>query len=105
MIFFKNLRLAYIYIIILCFVSICLILLTPNGIRNYIPIIFGMGSFLIFGINATGYWYKFSSELKEKEPEIFKRNEVHYGYNKGNLILITNIFDDDEFKKIKDEKL
>ncbi|WP_428223983.1 hypothetical protein [Flavobacterium sp.] len=77
-----------------------LIVITPIGIRNYIPILFGCATFVIFGINANGYWYKFS-----KEPEIFKNNEVPFGYNKGKLVQFTTIFEDDTFKNISDKEL
>lgn len=105
MILFTNIKSTQRYFWLGFLISLLLIMLTPIGIRNYFPIVFGFPTFILFALNANGYWHKFSKELKIKEPEIFKKNELYYGYHKGELIMLTNIFDDTEFAKIEEEQL
>ncbi|GAA4761155.1 MULTISPECIES: hypothetical protein [Flavobacterium] len=103
MILFKTIKKAYLYFFLFLLISIIITFFTPIGVRNYAPIVFGLGCFPIFGINSFGYLEKFSSELRQNEPEIFKKNEVFYGYFKGKHIMIQNVFDNDDFKNIKDK--
>ncbi len=69
---------------------------------NYGPLFFMISGFPVFAIIYQTQFYKFSNLLKEKSPEIFKKNVLHYSVLKDEVISGLSIFNNrDEFKKIE----
>lgn len=48
---------------------------------------------------------KFSTLLKNREPELFKRNAIHFGYFKDEMINGINLFNSTEFSSINDQEV
>jgi hypothetical protein len=92
------------YYLSLLLISIIWIFLGKQFYNNFAPIVFFIFGLPIFGFIYFSNLFKFSDLLKSKEPELFKRNAIHYGYFKDELIN-GSVFYSLEFNKLTDEDL
>lgn len=92
------------YYLSLLLISIIWIFLGKQFYNNFAPIVFFIFGLPIFGFIYFSNLFKFSDLLKTKEPELFKRNAIHYGYFKDELIN-GSVFYSLEFNKLTDEEL
>lgn len=93
------------YYLTLLILSIIWVTLGPEYYNNYSPFIF-----FIFGVPIFGYFsfsnvISFSSQLKIKEPELFRINKIDYGYFKNERINGMNLFNNPDFEKLTDNEL
>ncbi len=93
------------YFLILLITSVLWSIFGYGISKNFAPLIIGFLGFPVFFILFYKNLYNFSNELKSKEPEIFKSNEIHYGYSKGKVINAVNLLTNNEFDKLKDLEL
>lgn len=93
------------YYVLLFILSLIWVFLGQKCYNNFSPFIF-----FIFGLPVFSYLYfkslnKFSNLLKDKEPELFDKTAIHYGYFKNEVINIFSLFDKQFFDKLKDNDL
>lgn len=93
------------YFLILLVISILWSILGYGNSKNFSPLIIGFLGFPIFFILFYKNLINFSNELKTREPELFKKNEIHYGYSKGQIINAINLFNNNEFDQFEDSEL
>jgi hypothetical protein len=93
------------YYLTLLILSIVWVALGPEYYNNYSPFIFFIFGAPIFGYLSFSSVISFSSQLKVKEPELFRRNKIDYGYFKDEMINGMNLFNNPDFENLTDEEL
>ncbi|WP_268846551.1 hypothetical protein [Flavobacterium aestivum] len=93
------------YYLTLLILSIIWVTLGPNYYNNYSPFIFFIFGVPIFGYHSFSSVTSFSSQLKVKEPELFRINKIDYGNSKDEMINGMNLFNNPDFEKLTDKEL
>ena len=93
------------YYLLLFVLSLIWIFLGRKYYSNFTPLIF-----FVFGLPIYSYLYftnltEFSNQLKKKEPELFSKVAIHYGYFKNEVIDLFNLFDVQFYEKLKNDDL
>lgn len=93
------------YFLSLFIISIVWILLGNKFYNNYAPFIFIIFGIPVFISSLATNLRMFSKSLKEKDIELFKKNAVHYGYFKDELINTLNLLDASFKEQLSDDDL
>jgi hypothetical protein len=93
------------YYLTLLILSLVWVTLGPEYYNNYSPFIFFIFGVPIFGYLSLSSVIAFSSQLKVKEPELFRINKNDYGYFKSETINGMNLFNNPDFEKLTDKEL
>ena len=93
------------YYLTLLVLSLFWVLLGKQFHNNFAPFIFFIFGFPVFGFLYFSNLSKFSSLLKNKEPELFKRNKVEFGYFKDELVSGITLFNSTDFNNLIDTDL
>lgn len=81
------------YFLSLFLISILWILIGNKFYNNYAPFIFFIFGLPVFISLYASNLRLFSKALKERDIELFKKNALHYGYFKDELINSLNLLD------------
>jgi len=93
------------YYLILLTISIIWIFLGRQFYNNFAPLVF-----FILGLPVFGYLYfsslnSFSSLLKIKNQELFKKYRINYGFFQNELISQIDLYNNPDFDTLTDKEL
>jgi hypothetical protein len=98
-----NLNHKYYYLFLLA-VNLTWMFLGRDYYNNYSPFVWFVNG-PVFAISHFNNLAAFSSLLNVKEPLLYKKYEVYFGYFKNDMITTMSLFGNRDFQQLKDDEL